>query len=188
MVALSRPVSSTKLGLSWATESRILLRVSRITRVLTLTRLDTPTLGVLGGVSGLHTLDGPNRASAKNVRESSGKSSNRNKASKGQISPHTQPTTPFPSGCSLLTRIQDDSSRMIRASLSPRAWVGLLRFRLGSLGAGGSSANSGCDFGSTFTSFETTTMHSLPSFFCGEYGDRLPLSAFDSIKSKRSFV
>ena len=130
MVALSRPVSSTKLGLSWATESRILLRVSRITRVLTLTRLDTPTLGVLGGVSGLHTLDGPNRASAKNVRESSGKSSNRNKASKGQISPHTQPTTPFPSGCNLLVRIQDDWCRVIKASPRPRDWLGLPQFRL----------------------------------------------------------
>ena len=62
-----------KLGLSWptVTDHEILPRISR--RALTLTQLHTPTLGALGGVSGLHMLDGPNRASAKNVRECSGK-------------------------------------------------------------------------------------------------------------------
>ena len=39
------------------------------------------------------------------------------------------------------------------------------------------------------TSFEITTTQSLPSFFCGEYGDRLPLSGFTVLnKSKRTFV
>ena len=56
--------------------------------------------------------------------------SNRIKASKGQISPHTQPTTPFPSGGSLLVRIQDDWCRMIKASPRPRVSFGLPRFRL----------------------------------------------------------
>ena len=51
-------------------------------------------------------------------------SSNRRKSSEGQISPHTQQTTPFPSGCSLLMRIQDDWCRMIKASPRPRAWLG----------------------------------------------------------------
>ena len=32
---------------------------------------DTPMLGVLGDVNGLHMLDSPNLASAKNVRENS---------------------------------------------------------------------------------------------------------------------
>ena len=55
--------------------SRFLPRVSP--RILTLsprtvtpTQLDTPTVGVLGGVSGLRMLDGPNRAAAKNVQSS----------------------------------------------------------------------------------------------------------------------
>ena len=38
------------------------------------------------------------------------------------------------------------------------------------------------------TSFGVTTTHSLPTFFSGEYGDRFPLTAFGSIKSKWSFV
>ena len=40
--------------------SRFFPRVSP--RALTLTQLDTAMLGVLGGVSGLRMLDGPNRA------------------------------------------------------------------------------------------------------------------------------
>ena len=51
--------------------SRILPRVPP--RALTLTQLDTPILRVLGGASGFHMLNGPNHASAKHVRENSGK-------------------------------------------------------------------------------------------------------------------
>ena len=63
-------------------------------------------------------------------------SSNRAKTSKGQISPHTQPTMPFPSGCSLLMRVQDDWCQMIKASPRLRAWLGLLRFTLDRLARG----------------------------------------------------
>ena len=101
-------------------------------RALTLTQLDTLMLGVLGGLSGLRMLDGPNRASAKNVpvRESAYQL-------KAQISLHTQPITLFPSGLSLMMRIQDDWCRMIKASPRPRAWLGLPRFRSDRLARGG---------------------------------------------------
>ena len=104
-------------------------------RALTLTQLDTPVLGVLGGVSGLRVLDGPNRDSAK-MCEKARTSAERTKAPKGQISPHRRPTTPFPSGCSLLMRIQDDWCRMIKARPRPRAWLGFSRFRLDRLTRG----------------------------------------------------
>ena len=49
-------------------------------------------------------------------------------ASKDQMSPHTRPTTPCPSGCTLLLRIQDDWCRMIKAGLPrPRAWLSQTR-------------------------------------------------------------
>ena len=102
--------------------SRFLPRVSP--RAVTLTQLDSLALGVQGGVSGLRMLHHLNRNSAKNVRVKARTSSYRTKSSKGQISPHTQQTTPFPSGCSLLMRIQDDWCRMIKASPRPRAWLG----------------------------------------------------------------
>ena len=53
-----------------------------------------------------------------------GQAQNRTKSSMGQITPHTQQTTPFPSRCSLLMRIQHDWGRMIKARPSPRAWLG----------------------------------------------------------------
>ena len=92
-------------------------------------------------------------------------SSNRRKSSEGQISPHTQQTTPFPSGCSLLTRIQDDWCRTIEASPIPRAWLG--EGWIGSLSAAGWSATSGCDFGSFFffdeLRFSRSTLYGRPS-------------------------
>ena len=93
-------------------------------------------LGVLGGVSGLRELDGPNRTSAKNVRESSDTLQQDQSIERADISTQTQPTTLFPSGRSLLTRIQDDWCRMIKASPRPRAWLGLPRFRLDRLARG----------------------------------------------------
>ena len=90
-------------------------------------------------------------------------SSNRAKSSKGQISPQTLQTTPFPSGCSLLMRIQDDWYRVIKASARPRAWllIGWTR----SFSAAGWSVNSGCDFSSIFDelSFVRSTLHGRPS-------------------------
>ena len=68
------------------TDHEILPRISR--RALTLTQLHTPTLGALGGVSGLHMLDGPNRASAKNVRECSGKLKQDQSIERADISTH----------------------------------------------------------------------------------------------------
>ena len=67
--------------------SRILPRVSP--RVLTLNQLDAPMLGVLGGVSGLHMLDGPNRASAKIARESSSTLQQDQSIERADISTHT---------------------------------------------------------------------------------------------------
>ena len=64
----------------------------------------TPRLGISVGASGLRVLDGPDRASAKKLREAR-TSSNGTRASKRQISPYTQPTTLFTSGFSLLMRI-----------------------------------------------------------------------------------
>ena len=113
--------------------TRILPRFSP--RALTLCHLDTRMLGALGDVSGLRMLDGPNRASAQSVQKA-GTSSNRTKASKGQISTHTQPTTPFPSGCSLLMHIQDDWCGTIKASPCRRAWLGLPRIKLDRLDRG----------------------------------------------------
>ena len=69
-------------------------------------------------------------------------------ASKGQISLHTQPTTPFPSGCSLLTRNQDDCCRMMKASPQGLGLDCLGSGWIGSLGAAGSSAKVYCDFSS----------------------------------------
>ena len=73
--------------------------------------------------------------------------------SKGDISPHKQSTTPFPSCGSLLMRIRDDWCRMTKASPCPMAYSDCLGSGLiGSLEAGGSSANSCCDFGWTLAS------------------------------------
>ena len=76
---------------------------------------------------------------------------NRTNLSKGRISPYTQQTTPFPSGSSLLMRIEDDWCRMVKASSRPRAWLG--KGWIGSLSAAVWSANSGCNFGSSLTQF-----------------------------------
>ena len=46
-------------------------------------------LGVLGGVSGLRMLDGPNRASAKTVRESSDMLKQDHSIERADISTHT---------------------------------------------------------------------------------------------------
>ena len=62
---------------------------------------------------------------------------------------HTQQTTSFPSGCSLLIRIRDDWCTMIKASPRPRDWLG--KGWISSLSAAGWSASSGCDFGSILT-------------------------------------
>ena len=51
---------------------------------------DTPMLGVLGDVNGLHMLDSPNRASAKNVRESSSKLAQDQNIERADISTHNR--------------------------------------------------------------------------------------------------
>ena len=64
-----------------------LARVSQ--RALALTQLDTPMLGVLGGESDLHLLDGPNRTSGKKLRQSSSKLKQDQSIERADISTNT---------------------------------------------------------------------------------------------------
>ena len=65
----SGPISPTKPRRSWATAHDSYRGFTSGTNPIT--QLDTPMLGVLGGVSGLRMLYGPNRASAKMYEKAS---------------------------------------------------------------------------------------------------------------------
>ena len=104
-------------------------------------------LGVLGGVSGLCMLDGPNRESAKNVRETSSKLTQDQRIEREDITHDRQHRflqdigywcafTAIGAGRSKPARV-----RGLGLDCLGSGWIG-------SPGAAGSSANSGCDFGS----------------------------------------
>ena len=104
-------------------------------------------LGVLGDVSGFRTIHGLNRTSAKNVRVSSDKLKQDKIIEGADISVHT---TDDAVSCRVQRADAYSRRSVIKASPRPRAWLG--NGWTGSLSAAGWSANSGCDFGSIFTS------------------------------------